>query len=922
MKKITLVVTILIGIVNNLQAQINLNLNGEKNLIENTNTSSDEELFERFKGSNNIDKNQFTTVEQFRLSNYLKTKFQNRHLSPTKNNSKNPEGTNAYCGPLVFPTAVEPITLVDFAGINNATNATINGTPSNEDFTAIIGNVYKETNYTITLEGNTNGNNTNRFVVFIDWNQNEIFDDPGEVYEISETITNSTGSDGIQATGDIYVPYESEYGPTRMRIKKILGTTDYLNPCLGADNGQAEDYTINVNFISETRLYTVSNRDHIISNIKPNFPNFLIDSGSSSLTNENAGAIDPNETNFGYVFNDAGDFYKVDMETITYTQIGNIPGNWVGAEFDTSTGVLYAITTTELYVIDPIAVTASLVGPLGFTNGEKPVALGIDGGSVGYTFDVEGDNSYSIDLNTGTASLIGPMQREGSYEGGMAYDIEFDVLFIIMQYAGTNKPMLGQFNKTTGKIEPLYPLDVVGRKPSHGWLSAGISYPPAACAPPEAVQLDTASDTVAYISWIDWYYWRAVNGYSWELYYQNDDPATATPVQTGQTGIFEWGATIEGLEEGYNYDFYVSVNCADGVGNPSHRLSFQTNRYIPQNCADGRKYLDEGGANGNYHVNESQHLSVFPENSGEGAVVTFLDFDVLPDEDALYIYNGPNEFAPQFDSGNPATSSGFPAGGFYGTDLPGTFKSTHPTGRLTFIFRSDAEGTARGWEAEFSCYQLRPENDLIENAIDVDEMGFPYRDPQNILQWATEELENPIGCSIFNKKGVWYKFIENENSSVTASVINNAGETNITFYTAPNENASITDLTFVDQPTNYCDPSNTSTITTVAGQAYYVYAVNTGGPTDVLFNKSTLSILDNNIEGFNYYPNPTTGLLYLKAIDNINNVSIYNLLGQKVITKEVQSMNTQIDLSGLTSSIYLMQVEVNGQTGTYKIVKE
>src|SRR5690606_23877749 len=152
-----------------------------------------------------------------------------------------------YCGPLVFTFDIEPISRVDVADIDNLSDPTVNGSPAHEDFTHIVGNMEQGESYPIALEGNTAGNWVNRFVVFIDWNQNGILNDAGEVYEMNNTIQNSNGTDGQQALGTISVPADAELGETRMRVKKIFGTTDFLNPCLGADFGQAEDYTINVN---------------------------------------------------------------------------------------------------------------------------------------------------------------------------------------------------------------------------------------------------------------------------------------------------------------------------------------------------------------------------------------------------------------------------------------------------------------------------------------------------------------------------------------------------------------------------------------------------------------------------------------------------------------------------------------------------
>ena len=151
-----------------------------------------------------------------------------------------------YCGPLAFTTTVEPITLVNFAGINNTSAAATAGATAHEDFTSISGNVVAGSSYTITLKGNTNGSYTNRFVVFIDWNQNGVLDNAGEVYQITQTILNSTGTDAIQATQSIAVPATAMAGNTRMRVKKIFGTTNYLLPCSGTSYGQAEDYTLTV----------------------------------------------------------------------------------------------------------------------------------------------------------------------------------------------------------------------------------------------------------------------------------------------------------------------------------------------------------------------------------------------------------------------------------------------------------------------------------------------------------------------------------------------------------------------------------------------------------------------------------------------------------------------------------------------------
>lgn len=151
-----------------------------------------------------------------------------------------------YCGPLVMSLTTEPITSVKFAGINNTSPASTTGTPGHENFLSTMGTVNQGGSYLMELQGNTSGPYTNRFVVFIDWNQNGVLNDAGEVYEITELLINSTGTDGKTVSQTLAVPADALLGTTRMRVKKIFGSTNFLDPCAGASFGQAEDYSISV----------------------------------------------------------------------------------------------------------------------------------------------------------------------------------------------------------------------------------------------------------------------------------------------------------------------------------------------------------------------------------------------------------------------------------------------------------------------------------------------------------------------------------------------------------------------------------------------------------------------------------------------------------------------------------------------------
>lgn len=66
------------------------------------------------------------------------------------------------------------LTLVNFAGINNSSPATLD-IESLENFISITGNVTAGSSYNMTLKGNTDGASfKNYFRVFVSWNQDVI----------------------------------------------------------------------------------------------------------------------------------------------------------------------------------------------------------------------------------------------------------------------------------------------------------------------------------------------------------------------------------------------------------------------------------------------------------------------------------------------------------------------------------------------------------------------------------------------------------------------------------------------------------------------------------------------------------------------------------------------------------------------------
>lgn len=73
---------------------------------------------------------------------------------------------------------------------------------------------------------------------------------------------------------------------------------------------------------------------------------------------------------------------------------------------------------------------------------------------------------------------------------------------------------------------------------------------------------------------------------------------------------------------------------------------------------------------------------------------------------------------------------------------------------------------------------------------------------------------------------------------------------------------------------------------------------------------------------FSYYPNPVKDVLNLSYNQEISNVEVFNLLGQRVITSTVNANSTQIDMSALSQGAYIVNVTSNNLVKTIKVIKQ
>jgi len=147
-----------------------------------------------------------------------------------------------YCEASANSLAFEKIGNVTFSDINNTSTSTA----GYEDFTGVTGEIVAGVDYnlSVTLTG---AFPTDQVLAWIDFDQNQVFEDPAEL-----VLTSTIGVGPHMGT--VSIPLTATPGPTRMRLRLHdtydLGV-DYYNfpnptPCDTSSYGQVEDYTVDV----------------------------------------------------------------------------------------------------------------------------------------------------------------------------------------------------------------------------------------------------------------------------------------------------------------------------------------------------------------------------------------------------------------------------------------------------------------------------------------------------------------------------------------------------------------------------------------------------------------------------------------------------------------------------------------------------
>jgi len=128
----------------------------------------------------------------------------------------------------------------------------------------------------------------------------------------------------------------------------------------------------------------------------------------------------------------------------------------------------------------------------------------------------------------------------------------------------------------------------------------------------------------------------------------------------------------------------------------------------------------------------------------------------------------------------------------------------------------------------------------------------------------------------------------------------------------------------LDDATAQQNPIPASTVV-VNGTTYYAVNFSGQGCPSAPFAVTVTTFLSNDsfdVAHFGLYPNPTSDFITVTYANEIDNVTVFNVLGQQVLAKNINANQGNIDLSALTAGTYFIKVTAGSASKTVKVLKK
>src|SRR5690625_5096428 len=844
---------------------------------------------------------------------------------------------------------------------------------------------------------------------WIDYNNNGEFEDDEEIAYTNANGLPSSGTGEFEFT----VPDNVVPGNYRMRVR-LVTLADDIQPCGFAENGETEDYTIevlspNACFAPENINFESLTNTEVDVTWTPNGNELqwevLYGEESFDPENEEGIIVDVDNTPETTISNlEAETSYDVYVRSVcqedvfsdwtgpeTFTTEEETVGYCEGDEFDNQLGAIVSFSTSNgVANID----NQNIENPLGYHNFTDMIVSQEAGESFTFTGII--DDEFILYDTAGVALYI-------DYNNDFEFDSSEQVYVSDDYVSPATATITIPENVEPGDYRLRIVSDYLAMSPGpcnalssiHDYTLTVIDGDEVGCQAPTNVEVTNITDITAEVSWT-----AGADEDQWEVLY--GEAGFDTDSEGESILVEENSYTIEGLEADTEYDVYVRSLCGEDEFTDLTGLeTFTTKRDSDPYC-EGDYFEEEGGIENfstsggveninNIGITDPIGYHDFTEMTvsqvaGESFSFTSDIEEVNFINDAMvavYIdYNNDFEFDPSeevyFSNDWLTTTTGSIA--IPEDTQPGSYRLRIVSDWLDILGPCEAAGSIHDYTLtvidgdEVGCQA--PTNVEVTNITDITaevswtagadedqwevlygEAGFDSDtegesvlveetsytmtelDPEteydfyvrsvcgeNYSDWVgpetftteVEECEAPTEVEVteINPTSAEVTWTAGADETMWMVIYGLSG------FTQADEGDYETELVF---ETNYVmtdlEPETDYDVYVVAVcDAEDMIISDQVGP--VTFTTDDMSVDSPEFNNFTYYPNPVEDQLSLKAGTQIDIVQVYNLLGQRVIDVQPNSLEAQIDTETLQSGVYLMEVSINSSQKTFRIVRK
>lgn len=401
--------------------------------------------------------------------------------------------------------------------------------------------------------------------------------------------------------------------------------------------------------------------------------------------------------------------------------------------------------------------------------------------------------------------------------------------------------------------------------------------------------------------------------------------ATGAPTATGVTNPY----VATGLIEGNDYEYYVRADCDGSVSDWTGPLAW-TQNVPPANdeCENAvaltvNSDLDCGVVTAGTTEFATASANPTAGLSGTANNDVWYSFTATGPAHRISLINRVYLSGGTFSSIDMGMGLYNAAGGcegmtFIGTSDPETWNVTGLTSGDTYYVR------VYGWSSTLFNINFDicvgtppppPANDACEDATVVGSL------PYNISQDASAATNNDgfiSACTAGMNDGVWYTFTVETAGTINISISDVIGwDPEIALYSGAC--GAFTCVASADNGGSGGGESISTTVT--AGTQYWLNIGHWSGSTNNSEGPFTLDVSSSDVtldvEGFEvnsaftFYPNPVKNTLTLTAQNNIEQVTVFNMLGQAVLKLAPNTTTFEVDMTTLGSGTYFAQVTIN-----------